>query len=174
MFASKDDSHLSASVLASNQLKVWEGALALRVSLQKPMDGVGMLPVDVPLFDSNHSDLAECATLLGRHLRKQTYELASVLDASAGLKRKAAELSEDCDVDTLWESTLRTQEALQKQKWEPVLNKWHARLNFGSEGTKAKLKVFTQTMWDQVHIASTPELSSVAYVRCFPDRGHLA
>lgn len=150
MFSDTNDNHLSASNLANGHLKVWESALALRVSLQKPLDGSSLLPVGA-LVDAGDSEIPVKMKGLGELLAKQIIELTSALDTYAGVKRKANEIA---DLDRQWEMTLQTQTQLQKQKWEPVLNKWHARLNFGSESSKAKLKVFTQTMWDQVGLQS--------------------
>lgn len=150
MFAAVGENHLEASVVAANHLKIWERALALRVSLQKPIDSAGRLPVGELAEELDNEDVSCVNVALCGQLRKQACELTTILDTSAGGKRKLEDFSQCYDIETLWEDTLRTQSKLQKQNWEPVLNKWHARINFGSENTKAKLKVFTQTMWDQV------------------------
>jgi len=39
-----------------------------------------------------------------------------------------------------------------------VVNKWHARVNFGSEATKAKMRVFNKPIFDQVRWPSPHEI----------------
>ena len=34
--------------------------------------------------------------------------------------------------------------------WMETVNKWHARLHFGSEQAKQKMKMFNKTVWQQV------------------------
>ena len=148
MFASTEQDHISSSIVAGNHLKVWERALALRVSLQKPLDTANSLPA--------HESFTEGSSLVINQLKTQIEDLSGVLNQQVRLssteerskKRKMSDLADP--TDTLWASLIESQNALQTACWEPVLNKWHSRLNFGSENTKAKLRVFTQTMWDQV------------------------
>lgn len=40
-----------------------------------------------------------------------------------------------------------------KPHWETTVNKWHARLHFGSEQVKSKMKIFNQTVWEQIDLA---------------------
>ena len=52
-----------------------------------------------------------------------------------------------------WDTIISAQAALEKKsKWADVLNLWHARMNFGSEHVKSKLKVFNKNLWDQVRL----------------------
>jgi hypothetical protein len=143
MFASSDRDHVAASVLANDYAKMWENTLALRVSLQKPLDTAGQLP----------SDNEPISQAVCDQLRSRLAELSLVTELvtqKSERKRKLVDDSKGRTIDEEWEHIISSQSDLQSSKWEPTLNKWHARLNFGSEATKAKLKVFTQTMWDQV------------------------
>ena len=148
MFSATTQEHLTASALAGDHLKAWEKTLAFRVSLQKPLDLANQLPLAF-----NHAD--DTVSALTNQIRSQMSALSDLLEqqivhtdkATATLKKKKGSAEDD---DELWEQLYKQQSELQTTRWEPVLNKWHARLNFGSEKTKAKLKVFTQSMWDQV------------------------
>lgn len=148
MFSSTTQEHLTASALAGDHLKAWEKTLAFRVSLQKPLDLANQLPVTLnqndytlsSLSDQLHSQISTLSDLLGQQI------LHADKTTTTSKKRKGS-VGDD---EELWEQLYKQQSELQTTRWEPVLNKWHARLNFGSEKTKAKLKVFTQSMWDQV------------------------
>lgn len=162
MFAASSHDYESASRQAVHHLKAWEKVLALRVSLQKPLDTSSSLPAS-----EERGNMDESAESLCSSLKRHMADLTNVLcesqqtsgdqQVSASRKRKNENLCDVSDsVDDLWEKTCRVQSTLQRESWEPVLNKWHARLNFGSENTKAKLKVFTQTLWSQVRRAHCP------------------
>lgn len=148
MFSSTTQEHLTASALAGDHLKAWEKTLAFRVSLQKPLDLANQLPITLDYQDAPLESLSE-------QLHNQVCVLSDLLDQQivrdekslVGIKKKKTAVDDDL---ALWEQLYTQQTEFQTTRWEPVLNKWHARLNFGSEKTKAKLKVFTQSMWDQV------------------------
>jgi hypothetical protein len=160
MFAANNHDYEAASLQAVHHLKAWERALALRVSLQKPLDTSSALPaaeqaagLPIPIDDS----VETLSSTLRRHLVDltnilwETQQVSGDKQVPASRKRKNENACAMVDsLDVLWEKTSKIQTTLQLEKWEPVLNKWHARLNFGSENTKAKLKVFTQTLWSQV------------------------
>ena len=153
MFSNARDDHVAASVLAGNHMQAWEKSLALRVSLQKPLDLAASLPV---------GDISSSSESLVNQLSKQLGTLSGVLEQEAtrnGYKAKKRTASE-CDLqdrDDVWESIQETQN---------FLHKWHARLNFGSEKTKAKLKVFTQTMWSQVSVSCEKHVISCCLTYC--------
>jgi len=46
---------------------------------------------------------------------------------------------------------------MKTEKWEPVINKCYARINYGSEQKKSSMKVFKQTLFDQMDIALSDE-----------------
>ena len=56
---------------------------------------------------------------------------------------------DNIDVAVSWGNIISHQDQLQV-RWESIMNKWHARLNFGSEKSKAKLKVLSHSLWEQV------------------------
>lgn len=155
MFASTTQDHISASVLAGLHLRSWEKTLALRVSIQKPMDLANRLPAEFAVPSDGKGELFENLSVLTNQLKRQVHDMSDLLNSEVqrssdkSVKHKAAKVDTG-DMDALWNDLYNAQNQLQTLRWEPVLNKWHARLNFGSEKTKAKLKVFTQTMWNQV------------------------
>lgn len=155
MFASTTQDHISASVLAGLHLRSWEKALALRVSIQKPLDLANRLPAEFSVVQNSKEEIYENISTLTNQLKRQVFDVSDLLHteverSSGHASRTKVARSETTDMDQLWNDLQAAQNQLQTSRWEPVLNKWHARLNFGSEKTKSKLKVFTQTMWDQV------------------------
>eukprot|EP01032_Pedospumella_encystans_P027423 gene27423-30995_t len=169
MFASTTQDHISASVNAGLHLHSWEKTLALRVSLQKPLDLANRLPSEFGVSDKG--EIYDHLSVLTNQLRKQVLDGSDLLNSEVQrstserpVKQKRAAAGAD-DMDALWKDLYQAQTQLQTLRWEPVLNKWHARLNFGSEKTKAKLKVFTQTMWDQVEDTLLDDHRTVAKSR---------
>lgn len=156
MFASTTQDHISASVNAGLHLHSWEKTLALRVSLQKPLDLANRLPSEFSVSDKG--EIYDHLSVLTNQLRKQVIDGSDLLNSEvqrSTSERPVKQKRAADDMDALWKDLYQAQTQLQTLRWEPVLNKWHARLNFGSEKTKAKLKVFTQTMWDQVCCITT-------------------
>lgn len=51
----------------------------------------------------------------------------------------------------LWEELEGTQKRL-RRRWEETVNKWHARMHFGSEQKKSTMRVFNQTIWEQINV----------------------
>lgn len=76
-----------------------------------------------------------------------------------GSKRKAEAADDDEEeetsrkqsktTDSYWEDITQTTKAM-KPRIEATVNKWHARVHFGSEKAKSRFKAFDQTIWDQV------------------------
>ena len=180
MFSTTTNDHIVASELAGHQLRAWEKALALRVSLQKPMDLASRLPVNLDMIHTDGSDeMQENIKILNKQLRVQLRTVSDLLsseaerstkltDPTSAKKRKGDALTaadKEQDLDQMWEQIYKPQQQLQTERWEPILNKWHARLNFGSEKTKAKMKVFTHTMWNQVQYSERGMSSVVEYTR---------
>jgi hypothetical protein len=62
--------------------------------------------------------------------------------------------------DEIWRSIKDVQTDL-RQNWRPVVDKWHARLNYGSEASKAKLKVLSTSVWDQVDRLTADPVAAV-------------
>lgn len=168
MFASTTQDHISASVLAGLHLRAWEKALALRVSIQKPLDLANRLPAEFAVSKDSKDETSENLIGLTNQLKRQVYDVADLLSSevqrSSGQAVKSKSVrSETADIHTLWDDLYSAQTQLQTTRWEPILNKWHARLNFGSEKTKSKLKVFTQTMWNQVGLTTAADTSLLPF-----------
>ena len=140
---------------ATTLMKAYEQLLAFRISLQKPLDIVSNFPL-VDSITNNEiiekEELTESINSLLKHL-------LNILNSAAGIngvKLKKRKKEEKHDI-ILWESLINPQNILQ-EKWSSVLNKWHARINFGSTQTMKKLKVFNNSFWDQVYLKSSLEL----------------
>lgn len=149
----------SSSVAASEQQRCWEQLLSFRISLQRGLDIGNQLPVLAHLLESNKSDneeddiiknetnnnLTEILTDLHQMLGSQSANNDND-SKSNNKKRKNKNNDED---DITWEKIQATQVNL-RDHWESTINKWHARLHFGSEQKKSKMRVFNQTIWEQV------------------------
>lgn len=163
MFPSSSDQS-RASRLAASELRAWETTIALRISLQKPLDLANQLPSRTNDDDVNWAMIPSDSEELGD---KNSYEvqssalqhlntMASLLTNGkqgrtddATLKRKAVEITSLDDELDPWDRISQLQNGLQ-DRWATVLNKWHSRVSFGSEHAKDRLKVFNRTFWQQV------------------------
>ena len=147
----REDKQQSASAAATDQVKLWETIIGLRISLQRSIDTSNKLPNADHISHAVRSDqaganqLAEVKDglkgLLGdlNHLLEIQAE-----DSSSTKKRKVNE-------ELQWDDIAKMQQKL-RPSWESTVNKWHARLHFGSEQVNSKMKVFNQTIWEQVRI----------------------
>lgn len=160
MFPSSSDQS-RASRLAASELRAWETTIALRISLQKPLDLANQLPPRTNVNWMKPSDSEELIVKNSYEVQSIALQhlhcMASILSNgqqghtdNATLKRKAAEMitSLDDELDP-WDRISQLQNDLQ-DRWTTVLNKWHSRVSFGSEHAKDRLKVFNRTFWQQV------------------------
>ena len=137
-------SSFNDSSFARAQVDAWEKTLAVRICMQPIIDQVNTLPVLPDSFD----DISELKDNdLHNNLAHTLNELVDVLgmqcdNQGEGTKRKIKSSAD-------WQQVLEPQQQLQPY-WENVVNKWHARTHFGSEEKKSSLRVFNQTIWDQV------------------------
>ncbi len=142
---SMSSSSREASVAAGDQAKRYEKLLALRISMQKVLDSSNKLPVldddsgAKKNAEENNDHHMECIEHCSSALRSLTKLLTEQSDSafSAG------------DKELSWAQVFEPQEKL-RGNWERVVNKWHARLNFGSEKAQSNLRVFNQKIWEQI------------------------
>lgn len=157
MFAQSSADQLRASALANEHTKGWEQLLALRISLQKSIDIGNKLPAE-ELEDvySADSDLSAARGDLTNNLRSVLGDLTNILNVQAENIPSESEFAaptsskrkRNSDIIT-WDEVCASQNHMDSY-WERVVNKWHARLNFGSEQNKNKLKTFNHSFWSQV------------------------
>ena len=138
----------NAAKLAHLNVKLWEAALSLRICIQKPVDICNKLP----LFN-RHGEKSD-SSLIDSEIRKFLQKLIDLQDhqisraeTKTSKKRKFDAMA--VNTDEIWEHIAETDSKM-KCKWKPTVDKWHARLNYGSEKSKSKLKVLNTTIWDQV------------------------
>ena len=156
MFAVSQTNQLAAAALANEHMKAWEKTLALRISLQKSLDIGNQLPTEsvLDLYNNDKdneivhasSDLAKSLQVVLRELVDATNTQAEHITSDGSFK---ATKRKRADETVTWDQVQESQDHMNAY-WERVVNKWHARLNFGSEHVKSKLKVFNQTIWNQV------------------------
>ena len=144
LFGGSDSSR--AAQLAQLHLKTWEAGLALRISLQKPLDVCNKLPVFSERTEENIEGGVASDEIRGR--LADMMELLEAQKPTASKKRKFDAFS--ADEDEIWEHISHIQSDL-KSDWKPTVDKWHARLNYGSEKAKSSLKILSSTIWEQVN-----------------------
>ena len=148
-----EEGQQSASTAATEQVKLWETIIGLRISLQRSIDTSNKLPRSDFITDAigKNEKGKEQAKEVKDGLKHLLGDLNYLLDVqskdnnnntSSSKKRKLNE-------EVKWEDIQRTQDKF-RPSWERTVNKWHARLHFGSEQVKSKMKVFNQTIWEQV------------------------
>ena len=149
-----------ASSACAVQAKCYEKLLSLRISLQKVLDLVNTLPVNdsPPAGDS----MDEVADLSGKSLKLMTGMMGE--QCSVAEKRKAGEMNEsDSDSDDnndtsnnnrgneYYDRILKYQKGM-APSWQSIVNKWHSRLNYGSEKAQSKMRVFNRSLFEQVDV----------------------
>eukprot|EP01039_Chlorochromonas_danica_P009339 gene9339-10307_t len=139
MFAGEqEEEHVLLASHKANALQhLWEETLSLRIALQKPLDLANQLPV---------IDLQELFTQEKKKKKKKQEEVEG---EDGGDDDEHVEEEGNPQTLLLWSRIENCQNMLQSG-WEVTLNKWSARLHYGSEKAKAQLKVFNQSAWDQI------------------------
>jgi hypothetical protein len=146
---------LQAAPVARAHVEIWEKSLAYRISLQQILDKFNEFPVL-----STESSLFPTSDLKKFQENEMKTELQDILQESSNLLLMQCPTASDDDQEEgkkkrkfdhcpSWEEWSDLQETL-AEDWKSVINKWHARTHFGSEKKKSSLKVFNQTIWDQV------------------------
>ena len=118
-------------IVASKHAKLlssyWEGALSLRISLQKVVDVSNKFPSDTNIKNIDNE--------------KYLQSIMSNLHALLSRDNKKLEKVNWNDISSLTEKL--------KFGWKDTVNKWHSRLQYGTENS-SKMKTFKKTFWEQV------------------------
>lgn len=147
----REDKQQSASAAATDQVKLWETIIGLRISLQRSIDTSNKLPNADHISHAVKSDqaganqLAEVKDGLKGLLGDLNHLLEIQAEGSSSTKKRKV------NEELQWVDIAQMQQKL-RPSWESTVNKWHARLHFGSEQVKSKMKVFNQTIWEQVRL----------------------
>jgi hypothetical protein len=156
------ETDLQAAPVARAHVEIWEKSLAYRISLQQILDKFNEFPV----LSSTSGPSFPTSDLKNFQNNEMKLELQSILQESSNLLAMQCLAKDDDDEEEeegkkrkfdhcpTWEELSDLQDTL-AEDWKSVINKWHARTHFGSEKKKSSLKVFNQTIWDQV---SPPEI----------------
>lgn len=149
----------AASSACAVQAKCYEKLLSLRISLQKCLDLVNTLPItDSPPTGDSMDEVAE---LSSKSLKLMTGMMGK--QCAVAEKRKAGEMNEsDSDSDNdnanksergdeYYDRILKYQKGM-APSWQSIVNKWHSRLNYGSEKAQSKMRVFNRSLFEQVDI----------------------
>lgn len=155
-----EEEQQSASTAATEQVKLWENIIGLRISLQRSLDTGNKLPGKDFLSSLADNDKAvkNQVAVVKDSLKGLLGDLNYLLDVQA--KDSSSTKKRKLNEDVKWEDIARTQENF-RPSWESTINKWHARLHFGSEQVKSKMKVFNQTIWEQVSALISSVMSSI-------------
>ena len=136
--------------------------LAFRITMQSSLDIINQLPVLFPNSDDSYKHnlsqngttqildkmIIELNDLLKQQLPKPENDTRNRSDSN---KRKARrDPDSPIPVPPTWPELQETQQRVKDENWRPVVDKWHAKMYFGSEKTKSNMKVFNHSIWDQV------------------------
>jgi protein AATF/BFR2 len=157
----------ATSVLVRKQADIFGKVLELRINLQKSLEIASRLPVNDR--DGAYNELLEDDSALSGLVSSSCKESRSLLDplidmlevqvdsaegsssSSSSGSRKRDRSSED--------SWTRIEHAMEQSRprWKSVLEKWNARLHFGTETNKSKMKVFNSSLWSRIDEAMADE-----------------
>jgi hypothetical protein len=159
MFSSEFEENESAAARSAlKQIKVFEQIIGLRIMLQKPLEVTSQLPLcsenDVFFKSADMRNMSREYSLLIAELMR------SASSAGASNQNVTANFSD------MWTS-IYSQQTEMEHKWKNVIDKWHARVNFGSEHMKSKLKVLNFSICEQVLF-----LSSLYSIFCSQQLAH--
>lgn len=141
-----------ASELARSQIGIWEKLLALRVSSQRVIDLANKLPpisqefIVENLVEKNKENDLEAVY---QSLISGLLGMNSTLIESLDVQNEESTHKETTDPDALWDQIEGLTNRFE-DKWATILNRWHSKINFGSEKLKNKLKVFNVSLMSQV------------------------
>ena len=133
---------------AKKETDAWNRILELRINLQKPLELANRLPVS-PLQGDGLSEVEEGAIDLRKTMGMALDEFIGVLEMQSSAKKRKRGTMEDSSLEEHWDRMQATHDAL-RPKWVKTIDKWHARLHFGSESSKKKLTVFDKGVFDSV------------------------
>ena len=152
MFSSSS-SRQTASENAAKQAAVYESSLSMRIHLQKVVDVGNSLPGKsmVSAAKGQSGEVIGAYHKLNTSLDSTLKQLTSLLEKQIPSSSSITASSSSKSPMT-WETVVAPQMLL-RPHWEATLDKWNARLHFGSERKQSKLKVFNQKLWGQIQIA---------------------
>lgn len=162
MFSTSSRAGENDSEFAHLQNSMSGKLLTVRISLQQVIDECNKFPVlesdasayveevSNPFRDGLYAILGDMVDML--HQQVPGSESETETSSGSGKKRRRSEGQGGQQQEHLgWEQVLAPQKQLQGE-WEAVMNREHARSHFGSEQKKARLKVFNNSIWDQVKL----------------------
>ena len=151
------------SIAAAEQVKGYERLLAIRISLQKLLDDANKCPCRdssiqanekaiierqdyVNLSDNVHTCLRNLVGLLNRQVSENEND-------GINNNRKKCRSFSIGDNEMLDWVNVESPQKLLFPKWTETINKWHARLHYGSEKTQTNMKVFNQKIMEQIDVS---------------------
>lgn len=154
MFAKAPSNRNVASENSKSQTAAYEAILALRIGLQKLVDGGNKLPgkAMVSISKEQSDDVIESYQKLNTSLDATLKQLTGLL--SGQVRNQPSSSSSSSSLS--WEDVVAPQMQL-RPHWEATLDKWNARLHFGTEQKQARMKVFNHKLWDQISVALSDE-----------------
>ena len=147
-----------SAVAANEQIKSWESFLGLRISLQRSMDLGNRLPCafdgDILAKDQALVDVVDAREEVVVQLERLVHDLTGLLELQTDIPSTSSGKNKrkHSSSNVAWQRIEQVNENL-RESWETTANKWHARVHFGSEQTKSKMKIFNQTIWQQIDMA---------------------
>ena len=156
MFANRKEDLLLKATAAGEQLRCWEKALSLRVSLQPCIDHANKFPVldeandllsltpsDTSITDEE-IDLDQFNEISTKCTKTMNHFINQVANRQGSKAKKPLENGDD--LEFIWSEILKYQTSQQKN-WEDITGKLYASVHFDS---KSRMKTFDYNIWQQV------------------------
>ena len=141
------------SEAAKKETDAWNRILELRINLQKPVELANRLPcMPMDTEDAAGKNLAEGTQTMKEVVGESLENFIGLLETQTqggSKKRKRSSTEALPGVDEQW-ARIQSISASLKPKWIRTIDKWHARVHFGSEGSKKKLSVFDKSIFQSV------------------------
>jgi protein AATF/BFR2 len=130
-------------------MDILNSCLDMRIHLQRCLDVANRFPVanDFAAYAASEDVRTQCS-LLAENLRDALIESSSLVSSQLGTEVE--------DV-----GAVQGLVGLAKQKWTPVVDKWHQRMNYGAEISSAKLRVLNHSVFDSIQFSMADKVKAV-------------
>ena len=146
--SSRDNvNQLALSKRAKELATKYEKMLSVRISLQKVIDEVNILPSS----SSSLTTLTNNANNNNYNKNEQQKALECeenielVLNKMVDIYHQQSKLTNYHDDVSVLDEKINNMMSSMTDKWSPIINKLHSKMNFGNEKMQGNMKVFNQT-----------------------------
>ena len=168
--ASKIVDLTAASQAASHETSKYDKILGLRIGIQRAIDIANRLPLRSSISTNNNTndddddddnDINELYDKVNKKTLALLNDFNNLLDTtntttstnttSSNSNNTSSSNSKKRKKDITWDDIILPQSKL-RLEWENTINKFHSRLHFGNDDKKASMRVFNDTIFDQINV----------------------